>query len=82
MRVAEQQDEVVLAIFRASDAPLSPSQVWQAGIDFGRNWLLTSVRRSITSLTDAKLLVHLGTHRQGLYGRREGLWAIPQRAAA
>lgn len=85
MRVAEQQDEVVLAIFRAEQRPLSPSQVWQIGQDMGRRWLLTSVRRSITNLADPKcgVLVHLHDTRPGPYGRPEGLWALPvPRAAA
>lgn len=84
MRVAEQQDEAVLAIFRAEQRPLSPSQVWQIGQDLGRRWLLTSVRRSITNLADPKcgVLVHLHETRMGLYGRPEGLWALPVRERA
>ena len=82
MRVAEQQDEIVLAIYRASDGPLSPSQVWQQGIEFGRRWLLTSVRRSITNLAAADVLVHLSGHRMGPYGRPEGLWSLPIRDVA
>ena len=79
MRVAEQQDELVLAIFRAEQRPLSPSQVWQIGRDHGRNWLLTSVRRSITNLADPKcgVLVHLHGTRMGPHGRPEGLRSLP-----
>lgn len=82
MRVAEQQDEAVLAIFRASRGPLSPSQVWQQGIDHGRKWLLTSVRRSITNLTGEFVLVKLAGTRMGPFGAKEGLWALPSRDAA
>lgn len=84
MRVAEQQDELVLAIFRAEQCPLSPSQVWQIGQQFGKRWLLTSVRRSITNLADPKcgVLVHLSDTRMGPYGKPEGLWSLPEPRAA
>lgn len=85
MRLAEQQDEAVLAIFRSEQRPLSPSQVWQIGRDHGRQWLLTSVRRSITNLADPKcgVLVRLNETRQGPYSRPEHLWCLPlqERAA-
>jgi len=74
IRTAEQQDTAVLTIFQAAGAALSPSQVWQRGLDHGRSWLLTSVRRSITNLTDAGALSRLNESRDGPYGRPEGLW--------
>lgn len=79
MRVAEQQDELVLAIFRTEQRPLSPSQVWQIGQQYGKRWLLTSVRRSITNLADPDVgpLVHLSATRMGPYGKPEGLWTLP-----
>jgi hypothetical protein len=84
MRTAEQQDELVLAIFRAEQQPLSPSQVWKIGQQYGRQWLLTSVRRSITNLADPEcgVLVHLAATRMGPYGKPEGLWALPEKAVA
>ena len=79
MRAAEQQDELVLAIFRAEQRPLSPSQVWQIGQRYGKAWLLTSVRRSITNLADPEcgVLVHLAETRMGPHGKPEGLWCLP-----
>lgn len=85
MRVAEQQDELVLAIFRAHHgAALSPSQVWAIGQGYGKAWLLTSVRRSITNLADPKcgVLVRLNVTRQGPYGRPEHCWALQAQARA
>lgn len=84
MRVAEQQDELVLAIFRAEQRALSPSQVWEIGKHYGKTWLLTSVRRSITNLADPEcgVLVHLSTYRMGPYGKPEGLWVLPEKQAA
>lgn len=80
--VAEQQDEAVLAIFRGTPGALSPSQVWRIGEQGGRRWLLTSVRRSITNLTDAGVLVRLSVTRMGPYGKPEHTWSLPAQARA
>lgn len=79
MRTAEQQDELVLAIFRHKQRPMSPSEVHAVGLEYGQRWLLTSVRRSITNLADPKcgVLVHLIGTKPGPYGRPQGLWALP-----
>lgn len=82
MRLAEQQDEAVLAIFRAQQCPLSPSQVHAIGQKHGRQWLLTSVRRSITNLSGADVLVRLNDTRDGPYGRPEHCWALPVQGRA
>ena len=77
---AEQQDEAVLAILRSVGGPLTPSQVHSIGQGNGLSWLLTSVRRSLTNLTNAEVLVHLHETRPGPYGRPEGLWQLAVRA--
>lgn len=82
IRTAEQQDEAVLAIFRALGVALSPSQVWKIGIGNDRHWLLTSVRRSITNLTAADVLVRLAMTRPGPYGRPEHCWGLAVREQA
>lgn len=84
MCVAEHQDELVLAIYRAEQRPLSPSQVHAIGLEHGRRWLLTSVRRSITNLADPAcgVLVHLHGTRMGPHGRPEGLWSLPAQGRA
>jgi hypothetical protein len=79
IRVAELQDEAVLAIFRTRhEEPLTPSQVHRIGVANGCNWLLTSVRRSITNLTaDGKgPLQRLNATRPGPYGRPESTWQL------
>lgn len=82
IRAAEQQDEAVLAIFRAHRPAsmhgdgMSPSQVHRIGLEHGSQWLLTSVRRSMTNLTNAGVLTHLRTTRMGPYRRPEGLWRL------
>lgn len=72
VRAAQHQDDAVLAIMRTG--AWSPSQVWQYGTKAGRRWLLTSVRRSISNLTDAGLLEKTGLQVDGCYGRREHTW--------
>lgn len=73
---AEHQDAAVLAIYRGATGPLSPSQVWEAGQRAGLLWLLTSVRRSINTLTRDGLLARMQTKRTGLYGRAEFIWTL------
>lgn len=86
VKASVRQDEAVMAIYRAAAGPLSASQVWRECERQGKRWPLTSVRRSITNLTNAGALVHLhDATRTGLYGRPETLYALPevgQKAAA
>ena len=77
IRVAEQQDELVLAIFRAHQRAMTPSEVWRIGTEGGRQWPLTSVRRSMTNLANAEVLVRLSMTQQSPYGRPEHCWALP-----
>jgi hypothetical protein len=72
-RIAGQQDQAVLAIFQ-DGKPHTPSDVWQTLVNGGRNLLLTSVRRSVTTLEHAGALVKLDEDRIGPYGRPERLW--------
>lgn len=72
---ADKQDAAVLAIFDSRPGHnLSPSQVWRIGCDLGVRWLLTSVRRSMTNLTEARELVKLDDRIDGTYGRKEFVW--------
>jgi hypothetical protein len=78
VRSAAHQDQAVLAIFRGAFGPMAPSQVWQCGVDAGREWPIWSVRRAITNLTDNGALVKLDRQRRGPYGRPEFLWAVAE----
>ena len=75
--ITAEQDAQVLAIFAKHPDPLTPSQVWAMGPK-GANghpvWLLTSVRRSITTLTKCQQLEKLDTQQLGLYRRPEFQW--------
>lgn len=79
IKAAEKQDEAVMAIFHAVGGELGPSQVWKIGTANGMGWVLTSVRRSMSNLSDPKCgaLVKLRTTRVGLFGAKEHLWALP-----
>lgn len=72
VRVAQQQDQAVMALMR--EGVWSPSEVWNYGRSCGRQWLLTSVRRSISNLTKAGALVMTGQQIEGPYGRPENTW--------
>jgi hypothetical protein len=83
IRVATQQDEAVLAIFRAFHlVALTPSQVHRIGEANGMRWLITSVRRSMTNLTaDGQgPLQRLNATRPGPFGRPETLWQLRRSA--
>ncbi len=72
VRKASNQDVVVLEYFRARHPrSLSPSQVRAGALPEAP---LTSVRRSITNLTQADKLVKTAHQRIGPYGRPEHLW--------
>jgi hypothetical protein len=78
IRLAEQQDEAVVAIFRALQSKLTPSQVHRVGVANGRQWLIQSVRRSMTNLANAGVLTHLHESRMGPHGRPETCWQLPE----
>jgi ABC-type Zn2+ transport system substrate-binding protein/surface adhesin len=82
IRLAELQDEAVLAIYRSHHLiALTPSQVHRIGNANGCAWLLTSVRRSITNLTaNTGPLQRLNDTRPGPHGRPESCWSL-RRAA-
>ena len=73
---AHHQDVLVLAIFKGAQRAMTPSEVWIQGRDAGTGWLLTSVRRSINTLTRQGLLVKCEESKDGPYGRREHCWKI------
>jgi hypothetical protein len=73
-RSARGQDVLVLALFRGAQGPLAPSEAWRQAREAGSDLLLTSVRRSINTLTGEGLLVKREGTRPGPYGRPERLW--------
>lgn len=80
---AGEQNETVLAIFHKAAKPLSPSQVleWWRSVPSGCGKSLpplTSIRRAITTLTQAGALVKTEAKRKGVYGRSEFVWRLPE----
>lgn len=73
---AKKQDVLVLTIFRGCNRELTPSEVWRMGQANGSDWLLTSVRRSMHTLTRERLLVKCETYRIGPYKRPERTWKL------
>lgn len=69
------QEGNILEIFKKY-SPMSPSDVWRI---YERNFgsiLLTSVRRSITNLTDKGKLTKTSVQKQGIYKKPEYIWKI------
>lgn len=77
VKIAADQDVAVLAMFQGG-RHLTPSQAWKFGTSCGRNWLLTSVRRSFTNLTNEGKLIKTGQQRAGPYGRPEYIWTTKE----
>jgi hypothetical protein len=71
---AKTQDEKVLLIFKNTEKRhLSPSQVW---VKFKNSPPITSIRRSINTLTKKGYLEKLDILVEGFYGRPEHVWRI------
>lgn len=74
VKAAAAQDDAVLILF-GSGGVWSPSQVHRYFTQCGHDWPITSVRRAISNLTKAKLLVMTGSSVIGPHGRRENTWS-------
>ena len=71
------QDQFILGIFNTwrSESGLSPSEVEEILIDsYNKNWPLTSIRRAISTLTDADKLTKTSELREGKYNKNEHVW--------
>ena len=82
-QVAEQkviyQDDLVIETFRKLNIPMGPSMVYKYLINRGKithKVPITSIRRSITSLTKDGHLVKTDKTVMGNWGMREHLWQI------
>ena len=68
---------VMAAMVRLKTA--GPSQVYK---DLGGAFLLTSVRRSMTNLSDNGMLTKTADKVMGMNGRDEHVWSLPKEQAA
>ena len=76
--IAKNQDDVVLDAFKVK-GKLTPSDCWQYLIRVDRiasNTPLTSLRRSITTLTKKNYLRNTQQKKIGVFGRPENIWEI------
>ena len=74
-RRAVTQDEMVLQFFMVNlGLAFSPCHVWQT-LTKG-NKPITSIRRSMTNLTNAGLLVKTGNRIKGIYGDKVNTWTL------
>jgi len=76
------QDELVMWLFRAfNNNGMTPSKVWSSLIELrkiDRNTPLTSIRRSISTLTKDGQLSATERQEKGHYGKSEGVWQLPK----
>ena len=77
------QDQFILGIFNTwrNGEGLSPSEVEEILVDsYNKNWPLTSIRRAISTLTDAGKLTKTNKLRKGKYGKNEHVWKFKSQA--
>lgn len=68
------QNAVILEIFQQSNMELTPSEVLTYCEIKGFKYLITSVRRTINTLTNVGELIHTASAKMGPNGKPEGLW--------
>ena len=77
---ARNQEDKVVAIFRAGLTAgwreMAPSQIHKIGASRGDRWVVNSVRRAMTNLTDAQVLAKVDRLRPGPHGKPEHLWRL------
>ena len=76
---AKKQEEAILLLFKNTDRSYRPSQVLALMNKAGKNWPLTSCRRSLTNLVATGDLVKTEEQTKGMYGMMEHKWAINRR---
>lgn len=74
---AGQQNAEILALFTLYHyRSFTPAEVWNHFQKEGRHWPLTSIRRSITTLTVQGFLVCTNEMRMGLFGSKNYTWKL------
>lgn len=73
---ARNQDEAVMGIFALYGKELTPCECHERLRLMGYNFILTSVRRSINTLTKSGMLRRVEVKREGIYGRPNTCWVV------
>jgi len=72
MNQAKTQDEFILQLFKQHDYQhLTPTQVLNMCEGYGKNWPITSIRRSLNTLSNSNSIIKLPTTSLSMYGRPE-----------
>ena len=66
------QDDLILKFFHEHRDMLTPCETWE----HFQQYPLTSVRRSITTLTKKGFLLKTPFKRKGLYGKKNYCWTV------
>ncbi len=70
------QEAMICDHFMHHGGEWSPSEIHRAVLPFAP---LTSVRRAMTSMSNAGVLSKTGNQKEGPFGRPEGTWKMPER---
>lgn len=71
------QDELILRLFQANpDQTFTPDEILHLCEVVNRSWPITSVRRSISTLTKAGNLTKTSNLRKGKYGKKTHTWKL------
>nr|BAR24528.1 uncharacterized protein [uncultured Mediterranean phage uvMED] len=73
---AANQSHAILRLLEMAKTPMSPSMVYKA---LNQEWPITSIRRAMTNLTDDGKIVKTQKTTKGIYGKKEHLWALPEK---
>jgi Fe2+ or Zn2+ uptake regulation protein len=76
IKTCKKQGEIILQIFKTYNKPLTPTMVYTIYKRYYAEILLTSVRRSITDLTNKGWLEKLQKQAPGIYGKKNYMWQI------
>ena len=76
---AKKQEDRIMVIMQAKRRPMSPSQIFEVYKSwFTGNTPLTSIRRALTNMTKADKLEMTDIQVQGIYGKPEHKWQLPE----
>lgn len=82
-KITQSQDEMVLECYKKLSIPAGPSMIYKYLINtgkIGKKTPITSLRRSITSLTKDGLLKKTEKRVMGDWGQKEHMWILNEEA--
>lgn len=71
---ARGQEELIMELFKIK-ADRTPSELYNA---LGCRYPITSIRRAVTNLTNAFVLIKTEAQKTGIYGKPEHVWTLPE----